>query len=213
MAINKLLQYVFLCICTFCVLPSSADDGTNEVEDYIVLGLRGTLKAIELPLSVARGRAEDLFTYKGGTALDNALDVGSNEYFSQLRICTNYWIKLQFPSARANSDEISGTDEIPTPPVTFGKIIYLVPVYDNGDYRITTWECVTNLGLDRSTFKGDSKAGADMDGSVSTASRALLAKYTNDAILEKCVYAEGTTEGAQWKTIDDAVATACSVPD
>ena len=191
---------------TCAVAAANAFETVGSVEDSILRGLRGGLRAIELPINVGRERAEDLYTYNHGANLEDALNLGTNEYIAEFKICEEYWLKVSFTgavddaSSRWDSEEISGTTEVPLPAEILGKTIFFVPVLNANDYKITTWECVTNFNLDQSIFKGDTGAGVRPGVGLldtETAVRSTLTKYTTDPIMQKCVYAYGE----QWTNI------------
>ena len=199
--VNRMRRGDFCVIALVLCLVSSAFAATEKVgsaEDAVLRGLRGALSAIEKPINTAIARAEYKYSLKGGSDLDAAINMlsGSNDYISALSICEKYFIKLTFPSSRGGSGEIAGTDVIPVPKAVLSKTIYLVPVAESGDSGITTFECMTNFTLGNAIYKGDARAGIDMDGATDTATRSLLAKYTDHPILEKCIY----LDSADWTT-------------
>lgn len=180
---------------TFCAFSASAQEETGATEEAVLRGLRGAMEAVNLPLKVAKERAEDLYAYNGGADISGSgLNLGTNQYISYLSICSKYFIKMTFAGSRFNSSDVTGTDEVPLPKEIMGKTIYLVPVMAANDYLITTWECVTNFTLSQSMFKGDTKAGVKMQESTSTATRSILSKYTTDPVLQKCVYVADTSD-------------------
>lgn len=185
-----------------------ASEETGEVESSVLRGLEGALLAVELPLRVATERAEDRFRYESGDDT-NVIDLtAGNDYIADLVICTKYWVKLTFVGARFNDGKVAGAT-VPLPESVFGKIIYLVPVHGDDDSMITTWECVTNFTIDNAIYQGDSGGGIDLDdglaedGGSATATRSILAKYTDDPILEKCIYASGDI----WSGLSSAAGT------
>ena len=199
MYIIRLLAFIILA--PFFSVSAGA---VGSVEDSVMQGLRGGLEAVSLPLRVARERAEDLYIYNSVDALSDALDlVGTNDYINDLVICNGYFVKLTFVGASFDSGTVGGTDLVVIPKSLQNTVIYLVPVYNDdpsNDAMITTWECVSNFTLAGRVFQGDAKTGVDMDGVTTTATRSLLTKYTDDPILEKCIYASGTV----WDAVESA---------
>lgn len=191
----------------------------GAIEESVLRGLRGAMDAIVLPVQVAKERAEDLYSYNNGVPLTanqtNSLyylnllnaDTGRtnssveniNDYLQNLNICQNYWIHIQFKGGRFDSDNLqanpaNATAETPLPMEIYGKTLYLVPVYATNNYKITAWECITNFTLSKSIFKGDTTRGTKMRDDTTVATRSILSKYTDDPVLQKCVY----MEDSQW---------------
>ncbi len=198
-----------------CALNASAVVG--DVEGSVLRGLRGAMDSVQLPVETARERASDLYAHmvqngagaQALTAYVNLLADGhNNQYVQTLGICTNYFVKLKFASAdRFDSTAISGTATIPLPEMLWDKEIYYVPVYDVNDYRVTTWECVTNVTMG-AVFQGDSTEGTQMQplAATATAVRSIIAKYTKDPVTEKCLYSAGGV-GSVWAQIITAAGT------
>lgn len=204
--LNRYLQIFLACL---IAVSASASERVGSVEDSVLRGLRGGMRAIDLPLRVARERAEDLYGYYHGDELgtgqaagvapayfDQLKEGAINSYIQKLSICSKYWVRFQWESDRPTKIADGGVAEIagatvPLPETMFDKEIYLIPVHDENDYRITTWECATNFTLDHSIFKGDSKRGAEMNDTTAVALRSIITKYTDDPIMEKCVFAQG----------------------
>ncbi len=199
--LNQTGRYFCYCIVGVLFFASASAFASSErvgsAEDAVLRGLRGALSAISTPVDVALARAEYQFSLNGGaditpSAINLLTGAAANDYISALSICKKYFVKLTFQAARFNSGEISGTTTIPLPEAVFGKIIYLVPVAESGDSQITTFECMTNFTLANPIYQGDTGSGIDMDGTTDTATRSLLAKYTDHPILEKCIYLDST---------------------
>lgn len=208
---NKIILGALLSSCAL-----SAGAVVGDVEDSVMRGLRGAMSAVDLPMRVARERSEDLYAYNvqngdGAQALGAAVDLltgATNQYISALSICTNYFVKMTFATGtRFESGEMSGAT-VPLHESMFGKIILHVPVYDTNDYRITTWECLTNFTMDNAIFQGDSKEGTQMQANADTATavRSIISKYTNDPISEKCVYS-ASGAGSVWDVVLAAAGT------
>lgn len=192
-----IIRLLTLLLCITSPLLANAWWGSSE-EQSILRGTRGAMEAIDLPLQVATERAEDLYENTGGSDLSAYLEILSsstaNQYVQTINICPKYWIQTVFANGRFDSTAISGTATIPLPEILWGKSIYFIPVMDENNYRITTWECITNTYIDNSVFQGDSRAGTNMDESASIGTRATIAKYSSHPIIQKCIY----LSGSQW---------------
>lgn len=182
-------RYLIALLCTCFALTAFASERVGSAEDAVLRGLRGGLKAVETPVGVALSRAEYQYQLNGGATLGSAINLvtatNANDYINQLRICKEYFVHLKFQSTRFDSSEISG-GEVPLPESLSSKEIYFVPVAESGDTQITTFECITNFTLGDAMFQGDQKTGVAMHATDNV--RALLAKYTDHAIMEKCIY-------------------------
>lgn len=206
--LHKLPKLLISLFCLCFAVNIFASERVGSTEDAVLRGLRGGLKAVVTPVDVALSRAEYQYKLNGGADLGAKIALvtsgTANDYIAELEICKKYFVKLKFQSARFDSDEITGGTVIPLPEPIFDKEIYFVPVAESGDSQITTFECITNFTLDEAVFQGDQKTGLEMHATDSA--RAILAKYTDHAIIEKCIYLDST----DWDTVIAASVTGAS---
>ena len=161
------------------VLAASAAFYSFNASAAELAGARGTLSNVETALNEAVVKAERMFEENAGKKMSSvyrALD-GENPYIARLIVDTDYSVKLKFAG---NPKEGKGNGSIPVAKALLGTEILLTPVYNAGDEKITSWECLTNADREVQMSMGD--AGTKQY----TAS--FIRDYTKNSYLSLCTY-------------------------
>ena len=117
-------------------------------------GARGTLNNIDSAINDTVTKAARLFEENQGEAMTadfNVLKAGQNPYLEVLRVTKDYMIEIKLAGSAKKTDNYI----TPVAKGLLGVDIVLVPVYQKGDEKITSWECVTNADRNIQEFMGD----------------------------------------------------------
>jgi len=161
------------------VLAASAAFYSFNASAAELAGAKGTLSNVETALNEAVVKAERMFEENQGKKMSsvyNAID-GSNPYIANLLVGTDYSVKLKFAGSAKGG---KGDGSVPVAKALLGTEILLTPVYNAGDEKITSWECLTNADTQVQMFMG----GA----STKQYTASYIRDYTDNAYLSLCTY-------------------------
>jgi hypothetical protein len=171
---------------TAFLLAFSALSSVNVLASSLV-GVTGTLKNIEKPVNVAIQQAEKYYEEnRGGELTDapyNLVDTSINPYLSALQIKPNYNILLKFAQSKPGIDvERDNVEDMKSPvdQALLDKSILLVPIFNEGEEVVSSWECITDADKEIQQFLGD--VGAQ------NLTRSYIATHTANKYLTNCIY-------------------------
>lgn len=148
-----------------------------------LVGVTGTLKNLEKSVNVAIQKSDSYFEEKKGARLPGKINLlnnnNTNPYVNTLQIMEDYKVVMQLSGGNPNP---SGAPNVASPvaQVLLGKSFIFVPVYENGDAVITSWECITDADKNVREFIGN--AGAKEN------SRSYISAQTSNKYLTTCIY-------------------------
>jgi hypothetical protein len=158
-------------------------------------GVKGTLKNVEKAIKSAVSKAEELYEQNGGgtgTAID-LIDSANTPFLSALSIDADYKVTITFfgssGTAFANTSGSGTSATIPVAQALMGGTIKLIPIHNEGDAVINSWECITDVDNNAKAFIGTS-AGA-VAGNISLIS--TKGNNGTNEYLSNCIYVESTT--------------------
>ena len=105
-----------------------------------------------------------------------------NPYLQVLRITTDYKVEIKFASgakSAKNPDSTSTSFNVPVAKGLLGIDIVLIPVYNQGDEKISAWECVTNADNNIQEFIG---------ATAKEYSASYIREATSNPYLSLCTY-------------------------
>jgi hypothetical protein len=141
-------------------------------------GAKGTLNNIDSAVNDAVTKATRLFEENQGAKMSSAFSVlkdGQNPYLQTLRITPDYKVEIKLASASKNG----GGYTVPVAKGLLGMDIVLIPVYQNGDEKISSWECVTNADRNIQEFIG---------ATAKEYSASYIREATSNTYLSLCIY-------------------------
>lgn len=147
-------------------------------------GAKGTFKSIYSAINDAVLHAERLYEENHGALMTSNYDViknNQNPYLTILRITDDYKVQIKFTGS-AKTDIAGNNAVVPVAKGLLGTAILLLPVFNVGDEKITSWECITNADKEIQVFMGD--AGTK----PYTASR--IRDYTSNPYISLCFYVD-----------------------
>ena len=144
--------------------------------------VKGTIRNVETAIETAVNQAAVLFEQNGGKALPEQVDAlkpsGSNPYIDKLIIDTDYKVLFRFAGTRKWAKTVHA--KVPVTQALLGKEIALLPMYNDGDARVTSWECLTNS--DRNVAEFINSSGTP------EFSASFIRRNTVNPYLSLCIY-------------------------
>ena len=113
---------------------------------------RGALGGIDNAINKTVIKASRLFEENQGEPMSTdfkLLEAKQDSYFQALKITKDYKIVIKFTDGAETAD--NHTTNLPK--ALWGRDILLLPVYNQGDEKITSWECITNIDKDIPAFR------------------------------------------------------------
>ena len=165
----KKISLVSLSVLTLCSSSAMAS----------LAGAGGTLKNIDSALNDAVHKSERMFEENHGKYMKSkfkVIDNKKNPYIQVLNVAKDYSVKLKF----AGDAKKGQNNSIPVAKALLGTEIMLIPVYNKGDEKITSWECLTNADKEVQEFMG-SKGTKEYTASY-------IREHTKNNYLSLCVY-------------------------
>ena len=117
-------------------------------------GAEGTFKNVDSAINQAVEKASRLFEENHGNSMSsdfNLISSAKNPYLQKLSITKDYRVELKFMDAAKKTDSY----EVPVAKGLLGMDIVLIPVYNRGDEKVSSWECLTNADRNLQEFMGD----------------------------------------------------------
>lgn len=144
--------------------------------------VKGTLRNVETAIETAVKQAEKLYEQNGGVAMAaqvNALKTsGSNPYIDKLIIDTDYKVLFKFAGTKKGAKTVSA--KVPVTHALLGKEIALLPMHNDNDARVSSWECLTNSDRDVAEFMNSS--------GTPEFSASFIRRNTGNPYLSMCIY-------------------------
>jgi len=169
---NFMLKAIKIIATTGAILYS-----TTSMAD--ISGTKGTLNNVNSALNDAVMKAERLFEENHGQHMRSdfsVIKIGSNPYLNTLSISKNYKVQLKF----AGSAKKGNNTTVPVAKALLGTEILLMPVFQKGDEKITSWECLTNADSTVQKFIGDS--------STKEYTASFIREHSDNKYLSLCTY-------------------------
>ena len=141
-------------------------------------GAKGILKNIDSAVNDAVTKATRLFEENQGAKMSSSFSVlkdGQNPYLQVLRITPGYKVEIKLASASKKGDGYT----VPVAKGLLGMDIVLIPVYQSGDEKISSWECVTNADRNIQEFIG---------ATAKEYSASYIREATSNTYLSLCTY-------------------------
>jgi hypothetical protein len=160
-------------------------------------GVKGTLKNVEKAIKSAVSKAEELYEQNGGGVLSDDIELldpsGTTPFLSALTITTAYDVIITFAgtfgTTFANDSVYGSAATIPVAQALMGGTIKLIPIHNEGEAVINSWECLTNVDDNAKAFMGSS-AGA-VEGNISMIS--TKGNNGTNEYLSNCIYSLDAT--------------------
>lgn len=194
---NKILNVIFIIIITY----SSSSLAR-------LAGAEGTFRNIRNSIYNSVERAERLFEENHGTPMEQSYDLGGytatnssggaewNSYLQILRLARNYVIEIEFLDrgfrGPTNDNHHLGMMDVgltwgdgnyvPVAKGLLGAQIILIPVYNEGDEKITAWECLTNADRQIQEFLGST--------GTKNFTASLIREYTDITYFTLCTFVD-----------------------
>lgn len=123
-----------------------------------IASIKGTLSAIEKPINFVVSKAENLFEQNFGASLASNISMitGDNPFISVLSLETDYKIKIQLAGTLGTP-----SDTIPVNPRLRGTKILLIPIHEEGDNNINSWECITDADSGSKNYLGSDNTASE----------------------------------------------------
>lgn len=171
---KNLILLVLLNLFTFSIFASSLE------------GVKVGLKNIDKQIIAAVKYAEKLYEENQGAVMSSSVNIlePNNVYLHSLSVSRDYNIAIEFPELSSGTGVVSGSESSLTKAL-LGKIIVLIPIKEEGDEVITSWECVTDADENIQEFIGD--IGAKIY------SKSYIASETKNKYLTNCIYLTKST--------------------
>ena len=154
----------------------------SSVATANLAAVKGTMRNVETAIETAVRQAEKLYEQNGGVAMAapvNALKiVGNNPYIDKLTIETDYKVLFKFASTKKTAKTVAG--KVPVTHALLGKEIALLPMHNDNDARVTSWECLTNADKDVAEFLNSS--------GTPEFSASFIRRNTGNPYLSMCIY-------------------------
>ena len=141
-------------------------------------GAKGTLNNIDSAVNDVVTKATRLFEENQGAPMSSAFNnirEGQNPYLQTLRITPDYKVEIKLASASKKGDGYT----VPVAKGLLGMDIVLIPVYQSGDEKISSWECVTNADRNIQEFIG---------ATAKEYSASYIREATSNTYLSLCTY-------------------------
>ena len=141
-------------------------------------GAKGTLNNIDSAVNDAVTKAMRLFEENHGKPMPKAFSVinkNQNPYLQVLRVSRDYKVEIKLAS---NSKKGNGYT-VPVAKGLLGMDIVLIPVYQKGDEKISSWECLTNADRNIQEFIG---------GTAKEYSASYIREASDNTYLSLCTY-------------------------
>ncbi len=141
-------------------------------------GAKGTLNNIDSAINDAVTKSTRLFEENQGAPMSSDFSVikeGQNPYLKTLRISRDYKVELKLADASKKGDGYV----VPVAKGLLGMDIVLIPVYQKGDEKISSWECITNADRNIQEFIG---------GTAKEYSASYIREATSNTYLSLCTY-------------------------
>ena len=141
-------------------------------------GAKGTLNNIDSAINDAVTKAMRLFEENQGIPMSSAFSnirEGQNPYLQILRITQDYKVEIKLASVSKKGDGYT----VPMAKGLLGMDIVLIPVYQSGDEKISSWECVTNADRNIQEFIG---------ATAKEYSASYIREATSNTYLSLCTY-------------------------
>lgn len=159
-------------------------------------GAEGTFRNVNNSINNAVHKAERMFEENHGQAMQSGYLVSGksgptwNPYLAHLNIAANYTVEIQFAGGgyRSPTGAITGGmqwadgNNVPVAKGLLGSQIILIPVYNQGDEKITAWECLTNTDRQIQEFLGST--------GTKNFTASLIREYTNNTYLSLCTFVD-----------------------
>ena len=160
-------------------------------------GAKGTLNNVDSAVNDTVTKAMRLFEENHGTAMGSSFsnlastvtEPGiTNPYLQVLRITTDYKVEIKFASGAKSAINPGSTSttsfNVPVAKGLLGIDIVLIPVYNQGDEKISAWECVTNADNNIQEFIG---------ATAKEYSASYIREATSNPYLSLCTYIKQNT--------------------